>query len=87
MIDKTPFRKYNEEKKTDTINVWLNQDDRTMLNHAQELLAQEKDSTVFKQLAKIGYAKLKGDKEISEIVDIVKNNMRKNKRLGVGRFD
>jgi hypothetical protein len=84
-----PFRKMHldeEGKKLDTFTVWINSEDRKMLDDAKKILHQSKDSTAFKTLAWIG-AKTIGDKKIAYILEQVTSNKRKNKRLNVVDFD
>ena len=82
-LTQEPFRKYNEEdRKTDSFTVWLNKDERAMLDGAKKLLEQPKDSTALKTLAKLG-AKLLGDDKTVFILDTVFKNKRNNKRTGL----
>jgi len=84
-----PFVKQHleeEGKKLDTFTIWLNSDDREMLDKAKKLMHQTKDSTAVKTLAWIG-AKTLGDQKVEYILDIVMSNKRKNKRLGIVDFD
>lgn len=80
------FKRSSEEKKTDTFTVKLNSDERLWLEGMKKLLQQEKDSTALKQLASIG-SKVLLDKKTSEILELVMNNYRKNKRLGIVTFE
>ena len=84
-----PFRKMHldeEGKGIDTFNVWLNKEDREMLNKAKILLQQSKDSTALKILAWIG-AKTLGDEKTAYILEMVMSNKRKNKRLNIVDFE
>ncbi len=84
-----PFRKTHleeEGKSTDVFTVWLNKDDREMLNKSKQILQQSKDSTAFKTLAWIG-AKTIGDEKTAYILEQVISNKRKNKRLGIVDFE
>jgi len=80
------FYKTHEQKKTDTFTVKLNLQERQEFNSWKNLLQQPKDSTAIKQLARIG-AKVILKQETAEILEIVMNNYRKNKRLGIVDFD
>jgi len=85
MIEKTPFRITSTKKKDDTFTVWLNEDDRKMLDAAKINLEQAKDSTALKILARIG-AKRLGSQEIEYILSEIYSNKRKNKRIGIQEF-
>jgi len=85
-IKQAPFTRYNEEKKADSFTVWLNKDEREILETCKVILEQSKDSTVIKQLAWIG-AKTIGSPQTSELLGIIFKNKRKNQRLGVVDFD
>lgn len=77
-----------EERKKDkheAFTVWINKEDREMLNKAKKVLQQTKDSTAFKTLAWIG-AKELGSEKIAYILQQVMSNKRKNKRLNVVDF-
>jgi hypothetical protein len=86
-IEKKPFVNYDtEDKKKETvIRVKLNLEWQALLSDAKKRLRQEKESTAFKQLAEIGYKVLLDDK-IATYIDIVFENNRKNKRLGINEF-
>jgi len=85
-IEQKPFVRYNEEKKNDTFTIWLNAEERTLLERSKKIMEQSKDSTALKQLAWIG-AKLIGTENISYILGTVYANKNKNKRLGVIDFE
>lgn len=85
-LKQTPFQAYHEEKKNDTFTIWLNKEERQLLEQAKKVLEQSKDSTAIKQLAWIG-AKLIGEDKISCLLGVVYSNKRKNKRLGIPDFD
>jgi len=81
-ITQEPFIRYHLEKKEDTFSVKINPEERAIIQHAKKILRQPKDSTVLKQLAKIGYKSITRP-EIEEIINILFNNDRKNTRLGI----
>lgn len=84
-----PFRKMHldeDKKRLDTFTLWLNSEERVMLEDAKKILEQPKDSTAIKQLASIG-AKLIGREEITFILREVYSNKRKNKRLGIVDYE
>ena len=84
---KAPFRRYTEEKKTDSFAVWMNEQERAILNDAKRILEQPKDSTALKMLAIYGYTKLKGDDSIIYLLDTIFKNKAKNKRTGIAEIE
>lgn len=85
---KKPFVNYqlDEERtdeKTETFTIRINAEERQMLNNAKRILQQEKDTTVLKQLAVIGYLDVTQDKKTSKILEFLFNNKRRNQRLGI----
>ena len=82
----TPTRLEEEGKKQDVISIWLNKEEREILNKAKLTLEQSKDATAIKQLAWYG-AKLIGDEKMAYLLGIVFKNKRKNKRLGIVDFE
>lgn len=82
----TRLEEEREKDKRETFTVWINKEDREMLDKAKQLLQQSKDSTAFKTLAWIG-AKTLGDEKTSYILNQVMSNKRKNKRLGIVDFE
>lgn len=85
-IEQEPFQRYHEEKKVDSFTVKLNESERKVLEECKQLIEQTKDSTALKQMAIVG-AKVILSTETREILDILLNNRRKNKRLGIIDFD
>lgn len=86
-IEKVPFRKYStEESRKDTIRVRVNKEERAMIEKAQRILRQPKDSTALKQLAKVGYIVLH-DQKIGDILGLIIDNSRKNKRTGIADYE
>lgn len=88
MLKHKPFTrtKLDEEKRRDTFTVSLNDEERSQLEDCKKVLNQEKDSTAIKQLASIG-AKVIHNPETLELLSIVLDNKRRNKRLGINYFD
>lgn len=84
-IEQKPFIRYNEEKVADTFTIRLNEAERTQLEADKKVLLQEKDSTALKQLAELGRIVLHDQKTL-EILDVIRNNERRNKRLGINEF-
>lgn len=80
------FQTYGKGKKDDTVTVWLNKEERELIDKAKLVLEQQKDSTAIKQLVYIG-AKLLGRPEIAYILGIIFGNKRKNKRVGIIDFE
>ncbi len=85
-IKQEPFKKYHEEKQADSFTVRLNPEERKILNECKYILQQEKDSTAIKQLAEI-VSKVLQEQKVKQILELVMNNYRKNKRLGIVTFD
>lgn len=85
-IYKKPFVKYSLEKSQDAFTVKLNPEERHKLDNWKFVLQQEKDSTAIKQLAEIG-AKVLLEEKTAQILELVLNNYRKNKRLGIVTFE
>ena len=81
-LKQEPFIRYHEKKKVDTISVKLNAQERAMIQDSKQILEQAKDSTVLKQLARIGYESITRD-STGRILRILFKNKRKNKRTGV----
>jgi len=81
-----PFRRMAEEKKSDSFTIWLNKEERELLEKCKLILEQSKDSTVLKELAWIGAKTISRD-ETAEILAVVFKNKRKNKRLGIVEFE
>lgn len=82
VLEKVPFVRYNEEKKQDCFPVYLNEEERTILNACKKVLEQPKDSTALKQLAWIGAKHIEGP-ETRYIIETLFKNKRKNQRLGI----
>jgi len=85
-LEQKPFIRYNAEKKRDSFTCNVNKEERAMLNFYKKKLNQTKDSTCLKQLATIG-AKTLQSNLIAPVIDIVIDNKRKNKRLGIYDFE
>ena len=85
-IKQEPFRRYHETKQADTFTIKLNPQERAELQSWKYILQQTKDSTAMKQLAKVG-AKVLLEEKTKDILEIVMNNYRKNKRLNIIDFD
>ena len=88
-IKKEPFRKYRldeevgpEEDKVLSVRLTYNEREQWFLP-AKKFIKQAKSSTALKQLAEIGAEVVLHDKKIHRFLDIINNNSRKNKRLGV----
>lgn len=86
IIQKQKFRRKDFKKSADCITIWLNEDERSLLDNAKKILMQPKDSTALKQLAIIG-SKTIGDDKIDQFRGFLLNNVRKNKRLGIDEIE
>lgn len=82
---KPAFTREYEEKLFDTFTVKMNKEERLALNEWKKLIRQPKDSTALKQLATIG-AKVIQKQETTEILEVLFNNQRKNKRIGINEW-
>ena len=90
-IKKKPFKSYTldedrKEKGVITVSVKLNLDEQAQLVKDKSRLNQPKDSTAIKQLMSIG-SKVIHDEKIGRYIDIVLENKRKNKRLGIADYN
>lgn len=78
-----------EERNKDKGKVFtirLNAEELDNLKQAQNILQQEKDSTAVKQLAMFGLYVLH-DRSNAYILKVLKDNIRKNKRIGIDKVD
>ena len=88
-IEKQPFTRYHEdgEERPDTFTVRLNKQEREDLENLKKIFQQTKDSTAVKQALAIAYSVVIHDKKIAAILEIVTQNKRRNKRLGITDFE
>lgn len=82
----TRLEEDRQKDKGTTIGVWFNDDEIEQLKRHGKFLHQEKPSTIIKQMVGLA-AKLIGDYKIKAVRDVVFNNVRKNKRLGIDEID
>lgn len=87
MIEKKKFVNYtlDEDKKDEDSKVYtfrLNKEEQSNLKECMILLQQEKVSTALKQLASLGMFVLH-ERSMSYILDVLGDNIRKNKRTGI----
>lgn len=66
----------------ETFTIWLNKDERALLDKYKKILEQPKDSTALKTLAWLG-AKLLDEPKIAYILETIFINKRRNKRTGI----
>lgn len=85
-LEQKPFVRYHEEKKYDHVTLKLNKEERLFIEQMKKELRQPKDSTAMKQLIQLG-AEVVLRPEIRKYKDIIFNNMRKNKRLGITEYE
>ncbi len=90
-LPKKPFRSYtlDEDKKDKgfvVITLKLNAEEQAQLIQDKKLLEQTKSSTAIKQLWREG-SKVVFDEKTRHIIEIIKGNIRKNKRTGIADFD
>ena len=74
------------QRKKDFINLRLNNEEWLQLDRNKKILNQPKDSTAVKQLVAIA-TKVIHDKKIMEIVELITENKRKNKRTGIIEYE
>jgi beta-lactam-binding protein with PASTA domain len=91
-IKREPFRLYNDEEKIaarkekrDHISVSISKEDKEWLNAGKRILQQPKNSTAIKQLAQIGAIVIQ-DNKTRQIIELIKDNKRRNKRTGADEF-
>lgn len=70
----------------DVIKVRLNDEEKLILDKAQQVLEQSKHSTALKQLCLIG-AIVVFDQKTKKIIDTIYANKRKNKRMNIIDFE
>jgi len=90
-LDKQPFVNYKLQEEKDKekgkiFTIRLNEEELKNLRTAQRILQQEKESTTVKQLAMFGMYVLH-DRSTAYILDVLNNNIRKNKRIGIQEVD
>ena len=86
-LDKQPFVNYKlqeqkDQEKGKIFTIRMNEEELKNLKQCQSILQQEKDSTTLKQLAMFGMYVLH-DRSTAYILDVLNDNIRKNKRLGI----
>lgn len=86
MIQEEKFKRKDEKKKQEIMSLGLNKRERKLLDRVKNKLQQEKDGTALKQCLAITANIIYSDK-MGAILDIVLNNRRKNKRLGITEFE
>lgn len=87
-IEYEPFTRtrLDEERSKDkgkTSGVWFNNEELKKLEELAVFFHQEKESTVIKHCVELASAILEGRSSEGVVRDIVFNNVRKNKRMGI----
>lgn len=87
-LEQEPFRRMrlDEERSQDkgkTSGVWFNNQELIDLETLAVFFHQEKESTTIKHCVELAKAIIEGGSSERVIRDIVFNNVRKNKRLGI----
>lgn len=77
----------DRDDKYEVITVRINKAEREMINKVKKFIQQEKDSTAIKQLMLIGFEIVIQDQKTNRILDIIINNLRRNKRLGISEVE
>lgn len=85
-LENKPFVRMNEEKPSDHITLKINPEERAHIERMKKIIRQPKDSTAIKQLMFIG-SEVVLSKETYAILEVLFNNTRKNKRLGITEFE
>lgn len=90
-IVQKPFRRYklDEERDEDdiTFTVRITLSDREWFKQAKIFIRQPKNSTALKQLAEIGSMIVLHDDKIGKILEVIRDNFRKNTRVGVAESE
>jgi len=83
IVNKKSFQRKSLSGKTaEVLTVKLNREENQTLKSCALLLQQPKRSTALKQIASIG-AKVLLDDKIGVILQVILENKRKNKRMGI----
>jgi hypothetical protein len=80
------FQEERDKDKGKVFTIRLNEEEVKALRKAQNIMQQEKDSTTVKQLAMFGLYVLH-DRSTAYILDVLGNNIRKNRRNGIEEVD
>ena len=88
-LEKEPFTStlLEEERGDRTFNIRITKRDMEWFAPAKKFINQPKNSTAMKQLAEIGAANVLHDKKTHTILDIIQNNSRRAKRLGIAESE
>lgn len=91
VLERKPFERQRfdedvEKDKGKVFTIRLNAEELKNLREAQNVLQQEKDSTALKQLAMFGLYVLH-DRSTAYILQVLNDNIRKNKRLGIEKVE
>jgi hypothetical protein len=87
MIEKEPFRKYSLKDREKIHTFRITETEEEWFIPARKFIQQPKISTAMKQLAEIGASIVLHDKKTHRILDIIMNNDRRNKRIGINEWD
>lgn len=89
-LEKKPFTSYtldeDKKEKGKIFTIRLNEEELNNLRQAQNILQQEKESTTVKQLVMFGLYVLH-DRSTAYIMQVLNDNIRKNKRLGIQQVE
>ena len=81
-FESTRLEEDRAKDKGAVFSVWLNNEEIADLARYKELLQQEKDGTIIKQLAELGKILIDSDLTGS-VMGVVFKNIKKNERLGI----
>lgn len=81
-IEKKPFVRYSDNVR-DTLNLRLTDKDKELIRIIKPILQQDKESTAIKQAFELGAKVLLGESTTPLMINIIKDNIRRNKRIGI----
>ena len=92
MTNEKPFVKQHldEEKEKNNSVIFstrLNDADLLWFQPAKKFIKQPKNSTALKQLAEIGAIVVIHDEKMHKILDVLRNNFRRNRRMGIAESE
>lgn len=86
-FESTRTEEEREKDNRETFNISINKEQRDLLNRAKFILQQEKDSTAMRQMFEIGLAFVEFRNPQGIFGSIIKENLRRNKRLGISEVE
>ena len=88
-IIKQRFRRYklDNERDNEPFTIRLTDTDKVWFLPAKSFINQPKKSTAMKQLAEIGAIMVLQDLKIAKIIDVIKGNSYRNKKIGLSDIE